>query len=116
MLMSTVAGWNNQLALRTIQMAAPVRNEAITAHGFGVIRIASFATVSYDGMIGDPWLNWNRVDDFHETIVRRKGINTVWEYWEQLATLAVRRIASSPNDLERANFKMKKRPWFKINA
>ena len=58
-------------------MTAPVRHKAITAHGLGVILVSTLATVANDGVVGNVLVDWNRVDDFHEPIVRRKGIHAI---------------------------------------
>lgn len=47
-LIGPMTAWNDEFALISIEVAAPVGNDAIGADGFGRIKITTLATITND--------------------------------------------------------------------
>src|SRR6266566_7139868 len=68
----TVIARRDKFAPGTVEMAAPVRNNAVTA-----IRSVTTATVTDDRVIGNSLRDRNSVNSHHETIIRRHSVDAV---------------------------------------
>ena len=77
MLVGPVAAGNDDFALRTVEMAAPIGNDAVAADGFSAVQVSSQATVSQNRVIGNAFGEGKFIEVFHETVLRVEEINTV---------------------------------------
>ena len=76
-LLSTVAGGDDEFALGAIHVAAPVGHEAVGADRFGAVLVAAFAPVADDGVERNARRDWNGIHRQHEAVVGRKGVHAV---------------------------------------
>ena len=71
--MRVVARWHDEFALRAVEVAAPIRHDAVGAHGFGAVPISSLFTVAADDVVWDAGL-----------LLLRSNGGRIFEFWARL--------------------------------
>ena len=68
MLVGPMPAGDDDFTLRSIEMAAPVGDDAVAADGFGVTQISALAAVAQNGVVGNSLGERQFVQIFYETM------------------------------------------------